>query len=210
MVAGLDQLGDQLSVKKLYAILAVLLAACGNTDASPVVQQRQDSVRTVVDSIFTLEEDVRRFKESRGSASAAQLEGGAASRDELVRKFVTALEQRDTATLSEIVINAAEFIDLYYPASMFARPPYRQSPELRWFLMQENSNKGLSRLLQRYGGKPTGYAAYSCATRTIEGHNTIHDRCTLSWSLQPRSLRAFSTIVERGGRFKIMSYANEL
>lgn len=201
------------NVKQLLVFVGLVLAvACGGGKSPhPPDATVTTAPRTIVDSVFPVAEEIRRFKAAHGGSTAAELQGGAQSRDELVRDFVRALEQHDSASLRAMVLTAGEFIDLYYPTSMYAQPPYRQSPELRWFLMQENSNKGIGRLLQRYGGRPTGFQGYDCAaTVQIEGQNHIHDRCTVAWSQRPTTLRAFSTIIERDGRFKFMSYANDL
>ncbi|MGQ0814171.1 MAG: hypothetical protein ACT4O1_06860, partial [Gemmatimonadota bacterium] len=73
-------------------------------------------------------------------------------------------------------------IDIYYPSSIYVKPPYKQSPELVWFLMQQSSEKGIKRALDRYGG----LAEVSSA------------------------IRLFGPIMERDGRFKFLSYANDL
>jgi hypothetical protein len=197
---------------KKTAMIMAALALLGCRVGNPAVQAEQpDSQRTVIDSIFPVEEAVRRFKAARNGVSATELQNGSTSRDELVERFINALEHQDTAALREMILNVGEFIDLYYPSSIYFRPPYKQSPEVRWFLMQENSNKGITRLVQRYGGQPTGFSGYTCAdTPIVEGDNRLWDRCVVTWKLQPSPLKIFSTIIERGGRFKIMSYANDL
>ena len=200
-------------MKHAVYVAAVLLmtAACETNEAAPAAQGKTDTIRTVVDSILPVQEEIRRFKAQRGGASAAALTGGAASRDELVQRFMTAVEKRDTAALAELLLNANEFIDLYYPSSQFARPPYRQSPELRWFLMQEQSNKGIRRLLERHGSQLAGLRGYSCdAPPVIQGANRIWDRCMVESALYPAPMRLFSTIIERNGQFKFMSYGNGL
>ena len=197
----------------LYFAL-VALASCGSTEATPERAAHivvVDSPRTIVDSVFPLAEDIRRFKAARNGVATRRLTGGASSRDALVHKFIAALETNDSAALANLILTAAEFIDLYYPSSIYSAAPYRQSPELRWFLMQENSNQGYHRLLQRYGGSAAGFTGYTCTdTARVEGENRIHDRCAVEWSRDPATLRAFSTIIERHGRFKFMSYANDL
>ena len=214
MVAGLDRVRAKLkSMKQLFALMCLLaiVTGCGRNEAAPVTHANTDTIRTVVDSILPVAEEIRRFKQSRGGIAAAHLTNGAASRDELVQMFITAVEKNDSATLAAIAMNAGEFIDLYYPTSQFARPPYKQSPELRWFLLSENSSKGVNRLVQRFGGKPTGFQSYSCNQEpVVEGANRIWDRCAVTWGHDPRTIRLFSTIIERGGHFKIMSYANGL
>jgi hypothetical protein len=213
MVAGLDPLRAELAGMQIFALIFALafVTGCGRREAAPVTRADTVTVRTVVDSILPVAEEVRRFKLQRGGIAAAELNGGAASRDELVKMFITAVEKRDSVTLAAIAMNAAEFIDLYYPTSQFARPPYKQSPELRWFLLSENSDKGVNRLLQRFSRANSRFQGYTCNDQpVIEGKNRIWDRCTVTWSHEPRTIRLFSTIIERGGRFKIVSYANGL
>ncbi|HEY0672240.1 MAG TPA: hypothetical protein VGD27_08245 [Longimicrobiales bacterium] len=190
-------------MKRIIPLWACALIACGG--------QVQTPSAGVVDSIFPVAEEMRRFKAARHDVRARNLAHGASSRDQLVHRFITALERADTAALRGLIIDASEFIDLYYPSSIFARPPYHQDPELRWFLIQENSNKGLTRLLRRFAGQPTGFRGYHCAPEpTIEGKNKVWDRCRVEWGASSAPVRAFSTIIERDGRFKILSYANDL
>ena len=192
---------------RTIAAATTIVAACNAGETKPVAT-RGDEPRVVVDSIFPVEEEIRRFKAARNGISADGLSGGSTSRDALVQQFISALENQDTAALRALAMHAGEYIDLYYPTSIYFRPPYKQSPELNWFLMQENDNKGFMRLMQRYSGKPTGFSGYSCAEIKAEGSNRIHDRCVVHWNLQPSPMRIFSTIIERGGQFKFMSYAN--
>jgi hypothetical protein len=209
-------LTQKMMMKNVIAIaIGLLLAGCRPADqptqAELITQQSPNSPQAIVDSVFPVEEEIRRFKVARSGASASVLTGGSASRDALVKRFIAAVQANDSVDIRRMVMNAAEFIDLYYPTSMFATPPYKQSPELRWFLIQENSNKGISRLLSRYGGKPIKLVDYNCAAvATVEGDNKLWDRCVVQWNQKPSPVRIFSTIVERHGQFKIMSYANDL
>jgi hypothetical protein len=203
-------------MRKTYkaAVTSVLLLACQAADEPAEMEsapsRAADSPRSVTDSVFPVEEEIRRFKAARQGASTSELTGASASRDALVGRFIKALESSDTADIRRMALNAAEFIDLYYPSSMFSRPPYKQSPEVRWFLIQQNSNKGITRLLSRYGGQKVTVLDYNCAPEpTVEGENKLWDRCTVNWNLQPSPMRIFSTIIERNGRFKFVSYAND-
>ena len=210
MVAGLDVLRAKL-MKKFLLTMTVIAAGCSSGDATtsrgePVV----DSPRILVDSVFPVEEEIRRFKLTRGLGASYTLRDGASTREELVAAFIDALARADTARLSRMALDAGEFIDLYYPTSIFARPPYKQSPELRWFLLHQNSAKGLARLLQRYGGADSGYRGFQCSVSEPEGDNLIWDRCTVTWTPHREPVRLFSTIIERDGHFKFVSFANDL
>ncbi|HYH81182.1 MAG TPA: hypothetical protein VEX86_15370 [Longimicrobium sp.] len=163
-----------------------------------------------MDSILPPEEEQRRFRE--GLEDPGELSGGAASREALVRALVRAVERADTAAVRGMILTRAEFAYLYYPSTEFTRPPRRMSPALLWFLTLQESEKGIGRLFARRGGTELGYVSSACApTPRVEGRNRLWDRCTvtLRGDGETRAERLFGTIVERGGRFKFVSYQNE-
>lgn len=143
----------------------------------------------------------------------AGLADGASSRDRLVEQFVTALEQQDTATLRRLVLTRAEFAHLYYPHTRFTRAPYRMAPELLWFLIQNNSSKGITRVYQRYAGTHLGEVGYTCGRVITEGVNRLWEECRLvlpGTSKAEVGERWFGSIIEHGGIYKFVSYANDL
>jgi hypothetical protein len=188
----------------------VLLAGAGcaegeasGTHASPAV--------AVIDSALPIEEALRRFREGRPRPAA--LRGGRPGREALVRAFVTALERRDTAALRHLVLDAEEFAWLYYPSSPMARPPYELAPDLMWLQLQGLSEKGASRLLSDRAGAPLGYAEHTCASERAEGENRIYGHCVLRRVTAGGDTvpdRLFGLILERGGVYKFVSYANKL
>jgi hypothetical protein len=194
------------------ALVPICFAACGEGRAAAT----QDSFNRaqpgyIVDSILPIEEQLRRFRADLPD-SVRQLEGGAPTRDALVRSFVRSLESADTAALARLTISRAEFAWLVYPDSPFTRPPYQQAPHLVWMMHMASSSTGLRRLLERLGGKNLGFESWSCAVRSDrEGENRIWRDCFVRFEAAPTSsgaLQLFSSIIERQGRFKILSYAN--
>jgi hypothetical protein len=189
----------------LTAILA--LAACA-PDAPAAPPAAQSSAPAVVDSIFPPEEAMRRFR--AGLPEVDSLTSGASSRDELVRRFVRAVEKQDTAELRTLLLNRAEFAYLYFPTSRFARPPLRTDPALLWFQMRMNSEKGIVRLLRRRGGADAGFRGHACEDQpVVEGENRLWERCTVRLADGGED-RWFGTVIERGGRYKMVGYANGL
>jgi hypothetical protein len=165
----------------------------------------------VVDSILPPEESLRRFRENLPAVST--LEHAESNRDSLVRRFVRAVERNDTTTLRAIVITRAEFAYLYFPTSSHARPPAQQPPALVWFLQSQASEKGVSRALNRFGGQALDARGYTCASPPrVEGGNTIWDDCRLHVRANgdTSSIRLFGGVIERDGRFKLLSYSNDL
>jgi hypothetical protein len=188
-------------------------------DADSIARALQDSVnRTlpgyVVDSVHTVEEELRRFRQALGGEPATGLAGGSDSRDGLVERFVAALEASDTSEFQAMAVSAREFADLVYPTSPYTRPPYRQSIAFVWFQTQNANSVGLTRLLNRRGGRALGFAGYTCPGEPeIQGANRIWTGCTLqAWNDDgsPREEQLFGAIVERQGRYKFLSYANRL
>ncbi len=191
----------------LLAATVLSLAACDRS-----ATRSQPPAAGVVDSIFPVVEQIRRFKTSLPEHLQRDTTiGGATSRDELVAAFVRALASHDTTQLRMLTINAGEFINVFYGESRYARPPYQLDPALVWFLTQQNSAKGIGRALERFGGHDAGAYRYAChAEPELAGANRLWHRCIVEWSLDPVRIGLFGTIIERAGRFKFVSFANDL
>lgn len=201
---------------RFIVVLSIVtgLSACKREEPRTLSATAPDTIRGAVDSIFPIEEEIRRFKAARGNVSASGLENASASRDELVRRFMRGLEARDTAELQAMATNPAEFIDLYYPTSIYSKPPYKQSPELVWMLIQQSGEKGIGRALQRYGGMEQKFEGYECDDEPlVSGENQVWEGCVVRWSPAPdipSPIRLFGPIIEQDGKFKFVSYANDL
>jgi len=183
-----------------------------------IARARQDSVNRaqpgyVVDSIFTTEEELRRFRAAVGGDSATAFVGGSPSREALVRRFLKALAANDTADIRAMVIHAREFADLYYMDSPYSHPPYRQSVSLAWRLIQDPSLTNISTLMAKRGGQPIAYVSDACDPKVQpEGKTTRYTGCLVTVREnggQPVNRRLFGSIVERGGQFKFLSYTNK-
>jgi hypothetical protein len=165
-----------------------------------------------VDSVRPRAVELAEFR--AGLEEPTHLNGGADSRDALVRGFLRALERRDTAALSGLLLTRAEFAYLYYPTNPEALPPYDLAPGLMWFLLEGNSRRGLAHLLEERGGRPLGAAWYACdETPSRQGANLVWTACVvrrLQATGDTARERLFGPIVARHGRFKFVSFANRL
>jgi hypothetical protein len=147
-----------------------------------------------------------------GLEPQSELQDAEPSIDRVVSRFVRSVERRDTADLRRLVMSRREFAYLYYPTSPYTRRPTLQEPGIAWFLHLQHSEKGATRLLNRYerGVKLVGHSCteppriegenriwYDCVQRVIQGTDTV-------------PIRLFGGILERTGRFKIFSYSNDL
>ncbi len=200
---------------------AIALLACAPGDASrSAVPAGQSGIAALPAPsvngeaparIYTLDEKLAMFRE--GLEEPAALSGGAASREALIRRFTTAVERRDTAAVRELVLDRAEFAWLYYPTSPYTRPPTVQEAPLAWFLLVENSQKGITRAFNRFGNTGAVYADHRCDPEPVrEGSNRFWRECVvvLRTSLEGTvTRRLFGNIIERDGRFKFFTYAND-
>jgi len=186
--------------------LCLVAAACGNDGKAGPAQ-----AGTGVDSAVSRETELARFRDGLGEPAA--LASGAASRDALVRAFVRALESRDTSALAALLLTRAEFAYLYYPTNPEAQPPYNLSPGLMWFMLEGHSRRGLTQALEHRSGQPLRYAGYSCAASQRQGENTVWTGCTVRRHQAGAAVideMLFGPIIERGGQYKFVSYANKL
>ena len=192
----------------MVALFLSGVAGCNRSDAraEPV------SAGRVVDSALPREEALRRFREKLPQVDS--LVGGTKSRDELVVAYLRALAASDTAALARLAVTRAEFAWLYYPTTPMGKSPYDLEPGLMWFLHTERGDRGLTKVLQLYGGRPMSLVGYDCgADASHEGENTVYGPCTVRWRTtdgDTLAVRLFNQILERSGRFKFLSYGNRL
>ncbi|MGH9261031.1 MAG: hypothetical protein ACRD08_14235, partial [Acidimicrobiales bacterium] len=116
--------------------------------------------------------------------------------------------------LAGLALDRAEFAWLYYPTTPEALPPYDLDPDLMWFLIDGRRRQGLAHLLEERSGRTLGYVGHTCeGVASHQGNNVVWGPC-LVWRRQATGdtvvERLFGAIVERGGRFKFVSYANPL
>jgi hypothetical protein len=196
-----------IGVKATIVTACVLLAACGPESQGPAAAAAVGEVRHpgVVDSIFPIEEEMKRFRAILGPEPTG-LAGGAPSLEALVARFTTALVHADTAALLDMQLSRNEFGWLYYPTTRFTARPYELAPATVWFQIESGSSQGLGRLLDRLAGRPLTVEGHSCPLEPRnEGLNRVWEGCTVRI---PFEATLFGSIVERDGVFKFVSYTN--
>jgi len=165
-----------------------------------------------VDSILPMPELVRRFRV--GLVEPTELEGGAASRDALAKRFIGAIATRDTAALRGMLLSRAEFAWLMFPDHRYAEPPYELDPGIFWLQITAENSKGVERVLQRYGGRPLTFEQLTCGVDTLQmlrGPTTIWGPCRVRYRTADSTItrQLFGSMIERNGRVKLVSYNNE-
>lgn len=202
----------RLSAPLSLAAACLMAVACERT-ATPDTNSTALPPGAVVDSALPIDTLLARFRATVADTPTT-LAGGEASAEGLARAFVRAISANDTASIRRLVVNRAEFAWLYYPHTRFVRPPYEMGAELMWIQINEASEKGIVRTLRRYGGSTLRFEALSCPDSvTPEGPNRITTGCRVRFAAADsaaRTLQLFGSLIERDGRWKFVSYANEL
>lgn len=198
----------------LTAVSLMVAAACNNPDA---INAGSDTAAgpaasgAKIDSLIPVEESLRRFRE--GLPVVTALYHGAPSLDSLVAAVRGALDRGDTVALAALAITRAEYAYLYYPTSVYSSKPYELAPDIAWLLSGQSSDKGRRRLVQRLGGRELRSAGYKCGASSTEGENRILKDCAVTYVDPATSTRVtrrlFGAVVERDGRFKLLSFAND-
>jgi len=228
MVDRLDSIRPQLTPRATHGrrtaagLLLAAVVACARYEASAssdsahsdsIRRAVQDSINRaqpgyVVDSLFPIEEELRRF--NAGLERPTSLSGGGASRMDLVDRFVRALVAGDTRTLRSLLISRAEFGYFVFPESPYSRPPYKTKPGLIWMQLTSNSERGMVRMLDRLAHRRVYVSDLRCAAQVErEGSNRYWRDCTMlvnAGSGVSKRLQLFGKIIERDGRAKFVSY----
>jgi len=167
----------------------------------------------VVDSALPIPVLLDRFRATIPE-TLATLSGGASTAEDAARALVDALAAGDSGAVRALVVSRAEFAWLYFPHSKYTTPPYELGPELVWLTTSAANEKGAGRLLTRFGGRPLRFLGLDCPDPAVrEGPNLITPGCVTHFAVAdsaPRALRLFSSLLSRDGRYKFLSYANDL
>ena len=154
---------------------------------------------------------LRHFQVLTGTP-VTRLEGGASSREALARAFLAALERGDRVAVERMVVTASEFGHLYFPESIFMRPPYELDPAVVWMQLDAATTTGMRRALQHYSGDQLEDVDLVCSAPDRQGRATIHGCDVRRVDARGDTIRErmFGPILEWGGSFKFLSLQNKL
>ncbi|MFN3427407.1 MAG: hypothetical protein ACK41G_07540 [Candidatus Thermochlorobacter sp.] len=144
------------------------------------------------------------------SVKQRQLSYSARTPEELIDMALEALAKKDTTTLKNLMINEYEFRNWLWPEFPASLPIMNISPDFAWQNLLQNSEKGLRRALEKYGGKKFSYVSH----RFLKGQDyyqtfVVHTqtRVVVADSLgRQREMKELGSFVEMNGRYKLMSY----
>jgi hypothetical protein len=196
----------------IAAVAALAAAGCDRSAEAGARPSREPPAAGMkIDSILPPGEALRRFQSEL--IAVTELQGGAPGRDQLVSQFVEALERADAAALEKLVLSKAEYGFLYFPYSVYSRKPYELPPDVAWLLNEQNSQKGEIRILRRLGGRDLKFGGYTCGGSASEQENVFWRDCQVTYidptSARPVTRNLFGAIIQRGDRYKFLSYAND-
>lgn len=220
-MAGVDPVRTELAAlaraAALVAGIVLAAGACRGTEPraaeaapSPIAEGWTQRPGLHVDSILPMEVQLARFR--HGLPVATALNNGARSADDLVRQFLTAVVKADTAVLAGLTLSRSEYAWLYFPTSLYAAAPYELPPDVAWTLSRAASEKGAGRVIRRLSGARLHFHGYRCGQEASEGPNRFWRQCTVDFEHPAEgrvSRRLFGSIMERDGRYKFLSYAND-
>lgn len=204
------------SALSLAVFVSLTTGACALGEApaqdAPATEAPSTEAPTpVVDSVFPMDVMLTRFRAD--IPEVRTMTSGANDRDALVARVVRALQEADTSAFEPMTVKLTEWAWLYFPTSAQARPPYELPPGMAWLQVQQGNRVGVLRALERFGGQRLDYRGYTCAPEpTVEGENRLWVGCLVTVGRdgeEPVRIRLFSAILERNGRFAVLSFAND-
>ena len=141
---------------------------------------------------------------------ALVLQGAAESLDDLLHTVERGLAESDTARLQDLMIDEREYREILFPAFPVSHPPINASFETVWVLQYPDSQRGLERILERYGGRDVRVTAIRFDEPDQDFvnfvlHETSHVDVTIDG--EPfRNVRLFGSVVEVGDQWKVLTY----
>lgn len=186
--------------------LACIVGACSDNVRDARAPSAQENAARSIHASSTAWESM--------ASSDRPLSGGASSKSELVEKVLDRFAHRDTVALGRLLVDKDEFLDIIYPELGIhyasARDTREETKAFLWEHQYLNARKGLFKALREVGGKEMAFVDMRFADgekhfRTYKLHEgTEVDVRTADG--QEATLLALGTIIERDGRFKLLSY----
>ena len=216
--------GRRTLIMLLALTLAATIAACAadapaagvrTLEAAAAGASARDAgiARGIVDSALPIETLLHRFRATTTDTPSV-LTGGAESPEALTRALLAALEAGDTSAVRNLAISRAEFAWLYYPHAKWTRPPYEMGPGLVWLQIAASNDKGFVRLVRRYGRSRLRFESLACPdSGAREGPNVVISGCRVRFAAADsasRDLQLFGSLLNRDGRYRFVSYSNDL
>lgn len=202
---------SSLNIARAFVACAIasLIAGCTLTVSGDGINETATNVSN--------SQDVKSGDESGWlsmASSSRPLDGGASSVVDLVELAMDAFESHDTTALERLLIRRDEFVDIIYPElGLFyasARDTRIETKQFLWENQDRNSQKGLRKALREVGRKRMRVidVRFEGGVKTFRTYK-LHEGTQVIVRTErgtEATLLALGSIVERDGRFKLMSY----
>ena len=150
------------------------------------------------------------FSVACSCASRVEFDNALDTPEALARAVLDAVAGNDRASLERLTLSEGEFHDLVWPELPAARPERNLPADYVWTDLHQKSRAALARLLARHGGR-----RYQLESVTFKGESTVYATIQVKRESElfvrdaegtVHSLRAFGSMVNRRGRYKVFSY----
>ena len=175
----------------------------------------QDSLRKtpgyVIDSVFTPEENLRRFQATVAPPAENRLSGGAPSTDLLLRRYWALLSAGDTLAITPLIVSRAEYAYLYFPESVEGASG--MPPAVGWELIVRQSGRGLTRALFQAQRGPATVVRTLCSDEPRPmGKSILYGPCgvVIRRDGTEETLWIVKSLLQRDGVHKLLGLQNEL
>jgi hypothetical protein len=151
------------------------------------------------------------FSCSVAASAQLPLKNGASSLNNLAGQVLGALHRKDFKTLDALRINEQEYRSCIWPELPISKiEQWKKRYDFVWGDVDTKCVHGLREMIHKYGGRELTFVSLRFAGETSRYTSCIvHQdaRITVKDSAGAvQELKLFGSVVECGGRFKIMSY----
>lgn len=175
----------------------------------------RDSLRKtpgyVVDSVFSPEENLRRFQATVQGPPPTRLSDGEPSTDALLRRYWALLTLSDTLAMQPLIISRGEYAYLYFPESPEATSG--MPPAIGWELILSQTGRGLTRALRHAQLGPSTITETKCSDSPRQvGRSTVYGPCAVVIRRDgvEETIWLAKTLIQRDGVHKFLGLQNEL
>ena len=131
---------------------------------------------------------------------------------ELGEMVLLALREKNGELLDSLRVTEKEYKEILFPEFPVAAGN-NSSPDFHWFLLDQSSRGGIENVLGSWGGEDFELVDV-VVTKGIQNYRTYRILSKVELKVKARNateirqLRIFGSVVERDGKYKILSYKN--
>jgi len=147
------------------------------------------------------------------SVKSRQFKNGFKNIEEFGEAIVHAVVNRDTKSLSNIMLEKDEYIHWIWPEEPSSDPKFNIPLDFAWENLYRDSKKGLKVLMKKYGGKDIKFVSLTLPGKKIKHQTyTFHRDPELKITLPDGNedvISEIGTIVEMNGLYKVLFYRKD-